>query len=413
MPAGVIKGEYWIPPYPFYIDRSEGCYLWDIDGRKIVDFTSHHTAMIIGHTPPHVLDAIQGEIKRGIGLSGPTIIETHIASEIINRVPSVDMVRFCNSGSEATQHAARLIRAYTGKPKIAKFEGAFQGSNDALEISYNPPLDKAGDSNRPASVPTQKGMPPNTEKNVIVLPYSNKTAVKKILTEHCEELAGIFYDAKPGMFDIPRDFHHFVRNLARDLGILFVMDEVISFCVGYGGYQGKYGLDADLTIFGKIVGGGFPVGAVGGRIDLMNTFDNSDSSNLTTMSGTFSGNNFTLAAGLATIRSLTPEIYDHIENLRLKLHTGLVSLFNERKIPFQAVSEGSVLSFYITNQPVIDYRSSLTSDIALLERIRLGLLLEGYYFRVGLVRTAISSPMTTEDVDNVLRAFKKVLTDQD
>ncbi len=413
MPAGVIKGEYWLPPYPFYVDRSEGCYLWDLDGRQIVDFACHHTAMILGHTPPLVLEAVQREVERGIALSAPTAIEAEIADELVKRVPSVEKVRFCNSGSEATQHAARLLRAYTGKPKIAKFEGAFQGSNDALEISYNPPLDSAGPTDAPAAVQTQAGMPPGAEDNVVVLPYSNEKAVERILTEHRDELAGVFYDAKPGMFDIPKDFHVFVRRLARELGMLFVMDEVISFAVGYGGYQRKYGLEADLTVFGKIVGGGFPVGAVGGRDDLMDAFDNSKPSNRTTMSGTFSGNNFTLAAGLATMRAMTLEVYEHIERLRARLHKGLVDLFTRANVPFQAVSEGSVLSFYLTDQPVIDYRSSLTADSLLTERIRLGLLFQGYNLRVGLVRTALSYPMTVDDIDGLLVAFETVLAGRD
>lgn len=413
MPAGVIKGEYWLPPYPFYVDRSEGCYLWDLDGRQIVDFACHHTAMILGHTPPTVLEAVRREAKRGLALSAPTAIEAEIADEVVNRVPSVEKVRFCNSGSEATQHTARLLRAYTGKPKIAKFEGAFQGSNDALEISYNPPLDRAGPADAPTAVPTQDGMPPDAKGNVVVLPYGNREAVKRLLTEHSDELAGVFYDAKPGMFDIPKDFLHFVRRLTRKLGMLFVMDEVISFAVGYGGYQRKYDMDADLTVFGKIVGGGFPVGAVGGRAELMDVFDNSNPSNRTSMSGTFSGNNFTLAAGLATMRALTPEVYEHIEALRARVHTGLVDLFARANIPFQAVSEGSVLSFYLTDRPVTDYRSSLTVDMPLTERIRLGLLLKGYNLRVGLVRTALSSPMTAEDIDGLLRAFETVLSDKD
>ena len=298
-------------------------------------------------------------------------------------------------------------------PRSPKFEGAFQGSNDALEISYNPPLDSAGPTDAPAAVQTQAGMPPGAEDNVVVLPYSNEKAVERILTEHRDELAGVFYDAKPGMFDIPKDFHVFVRRLARELGMLFVMDEVISFAVGYGGYQRKYGLEADLTVFGKIVGGGFPVGAVGGRDDLMDAFDNSKPSNRTTMSGTFSGNNFTLAAGLATMRAMTLEVYEHIERLRARLHKGLVDLFTRANVPFQAVSEGSVLSFYLTDQPVIDYRSSLTADSLLTERIRLGLLFQGYNLRVGLVRTALSYPMTVDDIDGLLVAFETVLAGRD
>ena len=413
MPAGVIKGEHWIPPYPFYVDRARDCYLWDLDGRRYVDFANHHTAMVLGHTPPMVKEAVRRELDRGIGLSAPTALEFEMAKEITGRVPSVEKVRFANSGSEATQHAARLIRAVTGKPKVAKFEGAFQGSNDALDFSLTPPLDLAGPEDAPVPVPNNAGLPPGSADNVVMLPYGRRESLELILREQRDELAGVFYDAKPGMFNIPKDFHRFVGELTRELGLIMVMDEVISFGVGYGGYQGAYGIDPDLTVFGKIVGGGFPVGALGGRADLMDTLDNSQSTNRITMSGTFSGNNFTLAAGLANLRSLTPDVYEKIESMRARLHGGLAGAFAGAGVPLQLASEGSVLSLYITQRPVTDYRGAASSDVALAERIRLGLLLKGYYLRVGLVRTTISTPMGDEHIDGLVAAVKEVLAEED
>ena len=295
MPGGVIKGAYWIPPYPIYVERAQDCYLWDLDGRKYVDFANHHTTMILGHSPTVVLEALGREMARGMGLSGPTTLEAEIAEEITKRIASVDKVRFTCSGTEATMHAARLARAVTGKPRVAKFEGAFQGSNDTFDFSFAPPLDKAGPSDSPNAVPEYDGMPRHAEEGILVLPFSRVESVEAILRDHQDELAAVFYDAKSGLFDIMPDFARFVRRVTRDLGILMVMDEVISFRVGYGGYQGVYGIEPDLTIFGKIIGGGLPVGALGGRADLMDMLDNTQLSNRVNTSGTFSGNNFTLA----------------------------------------------------------------------------------------------------------------------
>ena len=409
MPGGIIKGAYWSPPYPVYVERAQDCYLWDLDGRRYVDFANHHTSMILGHSHPAVLAAVQKEIDKGLGFGMPTALEAEIAEELTSRFPSIDKVRFTNSGTESTLHATRLVRAVTGKPKVAKFEGAYHGSHDALEVSVYPPIEKAGSADSPNAVAVWEGMARGSEEDVVVLPYSQPESVELILREHRDEVAAVFYDGKPGIYDIPAEFTRFLRDLTKELGLLMVMDEVVSFRAGYSGYQGACGVEPDLTTFGKIVGGGLPVGAIGGKAELMDVLDNTQGAPRLGQSGSFSGNNLTLAAGLATLRGLTPEVYAHLDGLRIRLHNGLLDVFAGTDVPCQVVSQGSTVSFYLTDQPVRDYRSAaIAPDGALFGRITLAMLLKGYLIHGGLGLT-LSAPMGNEHIDGLLAALGQVL----
>ena len=413
MPAGVIKGAYVRSPFPFYVSHSDGCNLTDIDGNVVVDFGSHHSAMILGHTHPDVVAALQGEIERGLGLGNPTDLEAEVSEEIVNRFPSIDKVRFTNSGTESSLHAARLIRAKTGKPKVAKFEGAYHGSHDGLEHSISPPIDDAGPADSPATVPANPGVAPTSEDLVVMLPYNDPESVELILREHKDEVAGVFYDGKPGMLDVPDEFTHFVRGITAELGMYMVMDEVVSYRVGRAGYQGLAGVEPDLTIFGKIVGGGMPVGAFGGSNDLMGLMDNSEGAPVLAPSGTFSGNNFTLAAGLATMRALTDEVYDHLESLGSRLAMKLGPVFDDAGVPNQVLGISSVVNVYITDKPVRDYRSLRMHDTALFERISLAVHLKGYSLGVPPMAMMLSSPMTDDDIDGLVNAFEEALAEED
>ena len=226
----------------------------------------------------------------------------------------------------------------------------------------------------------------------MVLLYCRPEAVELALNERHDEIAAVFYDGKPGMYDIPIEFTRFVREITRELGLPMVMDEVVSFRAGYSGYQGVCGVDPDLTVFGKIVGGGFPVGAIGGRADLMDVLDNSGVPTGLRQSGTFSGNNFTLAAGLATLRALTPAVYQHLDDLGERLHEGLVQVFRASGVPCQVVSQGSIVTAHLSDRPVRDYRSAARADSSLARRIALALGLRGYYVTWGL-SLALSAPM--------------------
>jgi glutamate-1-semialdehyde 2,1-aminomutase len=223
-------------------------------------------------------------------------------------------------------------------------------------------------------------------------------------------MGAVFFDGKPGLFDVPPDFTHFLRDLTRELGMIMVMDEVVSIRAGHGGYQGSVGVEPDLTYFGKIVGGGFPVGAIGGRADLMDILDSTESNKGLRQSGTFSGNNFTLAAGLATLRALTPEVLDHLDGLRARLHAGMEEVFSRAGVPCQVLSSGSIVSFHLTDQPIRDFRSALSSDKDLFGRITLALLIKGQFTQQGL-GFSLSRPMGTEEIDGVLSAIEETLAE--
>ena len=269
--------------------------------------------------------------------------------------------------------------------------------------------DKAGDSASPNSIGGQKGMSSSAEEDVIILPYNDIESVELILRENKDQIAGVFYDSKLGLLDIPHEFTRFVRDITKELEIPMVMDEVVSFRTGYSGAQGLAQIEPDITYFGKAFGGGFPVGAIGGKKEFMQVIDNSGDSTGLNQSGTFSGNNFTLAAGLANLKTLTPLAYKHLNNLGLKLSKGLSDEFNKADIPVQVLHEGSAVAMYITDKKIQDYRSSVIyPDHDLTNRIILGLYLKGYSLRGGIQFT-VSMPMDESHIEGFLKALSEVL----
>ena len=411
MPGGVIKGAYWYDPYPIYIDSAEGCHIFDIDGNKYLDFANHHSTMIVGHNHPNVVQAVAAELQKGLGFGGPTKLEEEISSEIVARFPAIDKVRFTNSGTESSLHATRIVRAHSGKQKIAKFEGAYHGSHDAVEVSSAPPLNKAGSPEMPNAVPAWPGMSKDSETDIIILPYNDMESVEAILTENKDDIAGVFYDGRAGMLDIPIEFSKFVRKITKDLGILMIMDEVVSFRAGVGGYQGYASIEPDLSIFGKVVGGGLPVGAIGGKSKLMDVVDTTKDTGLPTVnqSGSFSGNSLTLAAGLATLKALTPEAYSHLDNITNQLHIGMEKVFNQANIPCQVVSVGSMLNPFISTAPIRDYRALAGIDTDLTNRIHLGLLLKGVHIGRVPMSFCLSTPTQDSDIQKALDVLAEVL----
>ena len=405
MPAGVMKGAYFMAPNPVYVDHAKDCYLFDIDGNRYVDFANHHTATILGHSPPEVVAALHAQVDRGIAFGAPTTLEKEVAEELVRRVPSVEKVRYTNSGTEASLNAARIVRAVAGKPLIAKFEGAYHGSNDAIEFSTT---GQSGPREAPETRPTWNGMPEGGDANVVMLPYNDMESVELILREHKDNLAAVFFDGRAGWYDMPLDFARFLRKITEELGILLVFDEVISFRSGPSGYQGLAGVEPDLTIFGKIVGGGMPVGALGGKTAVMNILDNSGEPTGLYHSGTFAGNHFTLAAGLATLRALTPEVYAHLDALRARLEGNLEGVLERSDRPYHLFSQGSTVRVYFTERPVRSHRDIAEADGELFSRLVMGLLVKGYYARDGM-GFILSNPMTEEHVDGLAQAVEEVL----
>lgn len=407
-PGGIAKGAYYYPPYPLVMERGESCCVFDVDGRRYVDCAGHHTAQILGHSHPAVLAAIQDQLGRGIALGAPVGVETELADEICRRVASVERVRFCNSGTEATLHAIRLARGFSGKPKIAKFEGGYHGSHDVVEVSVFPSVAAAGPAHAPTAVATTGGISPHATEEVIVLPYDDEAAVEALIAQRRDELACVIFDPKAGVLSMRDDFVRFVRDVTQKYGVLLIFDEIVSFRVATGGLQEQCGITPDLTTFGKIIGGGFSVGGFGGRADIMDLLDPTAGKGFG-QSGTFSAHPVTMAAGLATLRQLTPDAIDYLNGLGQRLRDGLNDLFAQRHIAAQAVGVGSLFSIHFSAEPVTTYRRLAATDKGMARRFFLALLEEGYYLSPNLTMSALSLAMDPYHVDGLIQATSRAI----
>ena len=406
MPGGGMKSLGYSPP--LYIERAEDCYLYDIDGYRYVDWINNACTLVLGHSPKGVMNALNGIVNNGIVFGAPNTFEKPIAEHICKRIPSIEKVRFTNSGTEAVMNALRLARAYTGKPKIAKFEGGFHGTTDDAEISIAPGLDDAGSDEAPNAVAEYQGINQATVDNIVVMPYNDPEAVDLILSENQEDIAAVIYDPKSGNYEIPHEFLRFVVDKCKELGILFIMDEVKSLRVSYGGFQELAGVDPDITTLGKLVGGGMPVGAFGGKSHIMDMMSGGSISS----GGTYSANPMTLAAGLAHMEEATPEVYAHLKALGERLRDGLEEVFAKANVAVRVVYTENIMSAHMTADPVRNYRDIIKFDRDMRRRLMLGMFMEGHYAR-ELQEMTTSAAMTTETVDDFLASLEKVLNDKD
>lgn len=406
---GVAKGAYFHRPYPLTMARGEGCYLYDVDGHRYIDFNNHHTSNIVGHNHPAVMQAVRDQMQRGIAFGAPTGVETELAEEMCRRVASVNRIRFCNSGTEATLHAIRLARGFSKRPKIAKFEGAYHGSHDAVEVSVAPPLDKAGPASAPHAVPTAGGMSPHAHEDVIVLPYDDEAAVERLVSQHRDELACVILDPKAGIMAMPQSFVQAVREITRKNDVLLILDEIVAFRVNRGGFQAICGISPDLTTFGKMVGGGFPVGAIGGRSEIMDLFDNTGKPTGFSQSGTFSAHPVTMVAGLATLEQLTDDAFAHLNAMGDRLRRGLAAMFRQQQVTAQIVGVGSLFGIYFTEEPVTNYRVAARSNPSMVSPTFLSLLEQGFFLSKTLCMNGLSLQIGPEHIDSLIEAFRKAV----
>ena len=408
MPGGA-KGAYFYPPYPLTMERGDGCYVDDVDGNRYLDFNNHHTAQILGHNHASVVEAVRKQLPRGIVLGAPMGIEADLAEEMCRRVESLERIRFCNSGTEATLHAIRLARGFSGRPKIAKFEGGYHGSHDLVEVSVAPPLEQAGSESAPNSVSTAGGTSPHSAQEVVVLPYDDEASVKRLVAQHRDELACVIFDPKAGILSQRRQFVQAVREITRQHDVLLILDEIVSFRVGRGGFQQQYDISPDLTTFGKLVGGGFPVGAFGGRADIMDLLDNTRRATGFSQSGTFSAHPITMAAGLATLRELTPDALTHLNELGERLLVGLNEMFCRRGFGARAVGVGSLFSIHFTSEEMNNYRSWARADKSRIHNVFLALLEQGYLLSHTLAMNSLSLPMDLGHVNGLIGAVENAM----
>jgi glutamate-1-semialdehyde 2,1-aminomutase len=415
LPGGNTRTTVFIDPYPFYAVRGSGARIWDADGHERLDFNGNYTSLILGHAPPAVIAAVQEAAPRGLSFPGPSEHELRLAEALTRRVPSCAQVRFANSGTEATMFAIRGARAYTGRPKIAKFEGSYHGTHDWVQVSITPPLEGAGSRKRPRAVPAGAGVPDAVLKHVVVLPWNEPEAAIRLIEKHAGDLACVILEPVQGAAGVipPADgFLPALREVTARHGIVLIFDEVITFRLGPGGAQTLMGVTPDLTTFGKIIGGGLPVGAFGGRAEVMAVFDPRGGKPKVAQGGTFNANPLTMAAGLATLAALTPEVYARLDALGERLRAGVRALVRARKVKAQVTGVGSLFCLHWTPKRVVDFRSSRPLDPEQPLRTYIGLLNEGVLLsQRGM--GAVSAAMGEAEVDRFVEALGKVVDAED
>jgi glutamate-1-semialdehyde 2,1-aminomutase len=413
MPGGTTRTTTYFDPYPLYIERGDGCRVWDADGTERIDMLGNYTAMILGHAHPKVVEAIAKQAAKGTGFAAANPIEVELATLLCERVPSVDAVRFCNSGTEATMFAMRLARAFTGRTKIARMEGGYHGTHDYAEVSTHPDLDQAGPPDAPNAQPDSMGTPEWVLRQTVVLPFNNPNAAEAIIRRESGELAAVILEpiiGAGGVIPATVEFLQRLREVTRELGILLIFDEVISLRVAPGGAQQLYGVTPDLTTLGKIIGGGLPVAAFGGRADVMELVDPRREPNMA-QGGTYNGNPLGMAAGLATMRELTPDVYVELNRQGARVTEQLSEVFASHGVAVQVNGAGSLFALHFTDAPVVDYRTMAAANKKRTRDLFLGLINHGVLMSPR-VMGALSTPMVEQDIQEFVDAVDTVVAEQ-
>ena len=410
LPGGDTRNSIFWAPYPVYIQDGSGCHAVDLDGRDRLDFIGNMTSLPLGNAYPPVVKAVQEQAARGLVYNAPNEHQVRLARLLCRRVPSVELVRFTNSGTEATMNALRAARAFTGRTRIAKCEGGYHGTHDVVSVSVRTDPSMGGSADRPTSVPSVAGLPPAVLKEVVVIPFNDPAAARSILEEYTGELAAVIVEpvlGGSGMVPADQEYLDALREFTEVDGSVLIFDEVISFRVAHGGAQEHYGIRPDMTTFGKIIGGGFPVGAFGGRRDLMDLYDPTTGPAVG-HAGTFNGNPMTMVAGAVTLEDLTPDVYDRLEPLTESLRQGVRDACAELDVPVQVTGLGSLFGIHFLDRPVRTYRDVHSGDRDLRQRVFWGLMNEGILSTANLVG-AVSNPMGQGEVDTFVEAFRTVL----
>jgi glutamate-1-semialdehyde 2,1-aminomutase len=402
LPGGNTRTTIFHDPYPVYLVRGEGCRVGDVDGVERIDFINNYTSLVLGHCHPSVVEAVRRQAEQLFSGAGPNELEVELAEHIKTRLPSIELLRYANSGTEATMQAIRAARAFTGRTTVAAFAGGYHGSHD---YASSIPADAA-------DAPGGAGIPAAVADSIVVAPFNDSETTRAALEQHFEDLAAIIVEpvmGAGGVIPAEEDFLRSLRELADEAGALLVFDEVIAFRIGFHGAQGRYGVIPDLTTLGKIIGGGLPVGAFGGRADVMALFDPRHEHRLV-HGGTFNANPLTMAAGLATLAELTSEALDGLEALTVELATKLESLFAGAGLPVYITQIGSLFNVHLTEGPVRDHSDVLAGETALLRELHLGLLGHGILFTPRGMG-CLSTPMTSAEVDEFVEAARLSLGD--
>jgi glutamate-1-semialdehyde 2,1-aminomutase len=416
LPGGNTRTTVYQSPHPPYAASGRGAVVTDADGQERLDYINNYTSLIHGHADPDITAAVIEQLQYGTAFAMPTEHEVALAELIAERVPSVDQVRFTNSGSEAVMMAVKAARAYTGRPKIIKFEGCYHGSYDYVEVSLGSSPDNWGDGD-PVSVPYSHGAPQGMLDDVIVLRFNDIEMAERRIEQHRHELAAVLIDPMPlraGMVPADVPFLQRLRELTSAYGIVLIFDEVISLRTAYGGTQSVLGVLPDLTTMAKIIGGGFPVGAVGGTREAMSVFDPSGGYPRAPHGGTFNANPITMVAGLAAMKKMTPAEFERLDQLGAALREGLAEAMDGARVQGQVTGMGSLFTVHLHNRPIRDYRDSLATPE---EQARTAAIYRGL-MRRGIVTApyiagCLSTPMGEPEINAFIEAFSEALQERD
>ncbi|MBU1357042.1 MAG: aspartate aminotransferase family protein [Candidatus Edwardsbacteria bacterium] len=395
LPGGVSRNLVYRKPHPFYVSSASGCYVTDINGVKHVDFANNIASLIHGHAHPAIVEAVCAQIRRGTAFTIGTEVEIQLAELLCNRVPGFQKIRFVNSGTEAVMAMIKTARAFTGKPKIAKAEGGYHGSYDCAETSQSANPSNWGNPDLPNKVPNVYGTPQGVLDDVVIYPFNDIERTIKILDRYAGEIACVIVDPIPhriGMIKASQEFVEAIHAWTRQNGALLAFDEVICFRVNYQGAQGNYTVAPDLTSLGKIIGGGFPIGAFAGRDDVMSVLDPGHNSFRFPLSGTFSANPVSMTAGRVAM-----EMFDRqaVNKLNVTAQIARKQIFEAAQVaglPICITGEGSMFKIHFRENPPTTYRESYEDEKA--KKI-INLFLEHLYQKGVIIINSCSCVFST------------------
>jgi glutamate-1-semialdehyde 2,1-aminomutase len=406
MPGGVsspVRAFRSVGGQPIVFDRVKGAYAWDVDGNRYIDYVGSWGPAICGHAHPEVIAALHDALEKGTSFGAPCLLENQLAELVIEAVPSVEMVRFVNSGTEACMAVLRLMRAFTGRDKLIKFEGCYHGHADMFLV-------KAGSGVATLGLPDSPGVPRSTTANTLTAPYNDLEAVKTLFAENPGEIAGVILEpvvGNAGFITPEPGFLEGIREITRDNGALLVFDEVMTgFRISYGGAQARFGITPDLTTMGKVIGGGLPVGAYGGRAEIMAMVSPAGPMY---QAGTLSGNPLAMTAGIKTLQLLKqPGTYERLEAITKRLSSGILEAAKAAGLPITGGSISAMFGFFLCDGPVRNFGEAKAADTARFGKLHRAMLERGVYLAPSAFEAGFTSLAHSDaDIENTLAAFRE------
>ncbi|MDA7977460.1 MAG: aspartate aminotransferase family protein [Pirellulales bacterium] len=413
LPGGVSRNTVFRRPHPVYAVRGNGCRVTDLEDVERIDFSNNMASLIHGHAHPAIVSAVSEQLQRGSAFALGTEAEVIFAEQLCARAPGFEKIRFVNSGTEAVMTALKAARAFTDRPKIAKVEGAYHGAYDYAEVSQTAKPANWGDPQNPACVPVAKGTPAGALKDVVVLPFNNPDCALELLNQHADEIACVLIDPLPhrvGFIWAEDEFVTVLHEWTRQHGALLVFDEVITFRCNFSGAQQRYSVRPDLTALGKMIGGGFPVGAVAGRDDVMCVLDPTRDDLPYPHSGTFSANPISMVAGSVAMQLFDQDAIDQVNALGDSLRQRMTEAIRSINADACVTGDASLFRLHLKPQPPTDFRSCYAGpDEARQLRVLVDHLFDNGVTVINTCSGALSTPMTERDIDHLVDVVKSGL----